>query len=310
MKKSCSILITVLILSACATPTDIPFRPVTTYADSAVLYVFQSCPMFRSIRFFVNGEQKFYLTCNSYGYVYLQEGTHNLKFYLTGTLSTPSEGNISVLAGHEYYVMVGANVPTVSTLADDSILNTLKSIEYAKESWVGMGLLEKRLALTVISETTLAKGVIPAGEAIAPLSSAELSKSSVQDIELNRPYRESQKARDMRSLLIGSTWSRTTEDGTKIHVYVAPDGKLFGKSMTKQNIERNDTGTWVLNHKGSFCRTWNNWLDKKPGCLLVTPIADNRYLIQAYGEAEQTEVVIRQGDPEQLGGESAANPDL
>lgn len=110
------ILIPILILSACATPktTMVLFQRVQNIPpDRAIVYFYRPRADFNSAgwaELFIDGEKKFPLVNNSYGYVFLNEGEHKIKFEgsMSGTnwWPGPATATISVMAGREYFIRI------------------------------------------------------------------------------------------------------------------------------------------------------------------------------------------------------------
>lgn len=110
------ILISILILSACATPktTMVPFQRVQNIPpNSAIVYFYRPKVDFNRAgwaELFIDDEKKFPLVNNSYGYVFLNEGKHKIKFEgsMSGTnwWPGPAAATLSVMAGREYFIRI------------------------------------------------------------------------------------------------------------------------------------------------------------------------------------------------------------
>ena len=109
-------------------------------------------------------------------------------------------------------------------------------------------------------------------------------------------------AMQLRTSFAGNTFSGTTRDGLKFHVYHSSDGSMFGRSTTKFNKEDQDSGVWGINQDSQYCRKWNKWRAGSRDCFQVYSLENNKFRMKAIGKSYQSIFTIHQGDPEGLGG--------
>ncbi len=101
----------------------------------------------------------------------------------------------------------------------------------------------------------------------------------------------------MRSLFRGNTLTGQSVYGDRWHVYVAPDGKQFGRTFDGQT----DEGTSETTDDGQDCNQWNNWRGGRRECFIYFKRGDEYEYWSADGSRMRGTFKMRLGNPEKLG---------
>ncbi len=104
-------------------------------------------------------------------------------------------------------------------------------------------------------------------------------------------------AAEMRSLFPGNTTTGENMYGERLHVYVTPDGRLFGRMSTGQT----DEGTWEITDDGQDCSRWNNWGGGRRRCFINFKKGDEYEYWYPDGSRMRGTFKILPGNPENLG---------
>lgn len=107
-------------------------------------------------------------------------------------------------------------------------------------------------------------------------------------------------AAQIRAYLSNSTLSHQGEKRIW-HIYLDPDGRLWGLSETEDGGKERARGSWEVKPSGLICRQWDSdWGGGKSGCAEVYQYG-NEYVFAAAGSADGGQKEFRRtrepGDP-------------
>ena len=172
MKLKLVIIISTLLLGSCALPhpaapkpTEAQFKQVQTIPDEkALVYFYRPAFTFNwggYANLFIDDEKQFPLKNNSYGFVFLDGGTYEVKFegstWGTNWYPEPAIAELSVEPGREYYIRLlplPADSPTHGKYLPGIIHLTVTATAYFN-AHTQISQIEKSLALEEIKLTNL-----------------------------------------------------------------------------------------------------------------------------------------------------------